>query len=257
MSHEVEYHDSMMKMLEMIWGEGFMSPGGTENVDFMVEGLDIRGRHVLDIGCGMGGPDCHLSEHYGAHVTGVDLEAQLIENARHRAENRGLQSQCEFVLVEPGPLPFPDSHFDLIISAGAFTQTPDKTGMFAECYRVLRPGGSMSNFDWTKSEETISSDMAYFFKMEDLTYALERPETYRELFQSAGFTGITIEDGSDWYRRQSREEYQLIKGEMYARLVEAIGQQDTDHFVEDWRAMAIVFEAGELTQTYCRARKPL
>lgn len=115
----------------------------------------------------------------------------------------------------------------------------------------------MSTFDWTKLEETVSSDMAYFFKMEGLTYALERPETYRELLQLTGFTGISIEDGSDWYCRQSQEEYQLIKGEMNARLVEVIGQQDTDHFVENWRAMAIVFKKGELTQTYCRARKPL
>ena len=255
MSHEVEYNDSMIKMLELIWGDGFMAPGGTENVDLMVNGIDIRGRHVLDIGCGLGGPDCHLAEQFGAHITGIDLEPLLIENARSRAQSKGLQSHCEFILVDHGPLPFRDSHFDFIISAGAFTQTPDKTNLFAECFRVLRPGGSLSSFDWTKREETISSDMAYFFKMEGLTYALEKPETYRELFKSSGFTGISIQDGSDWYRRQAREEYQLIKGKMNARLVEVIGQQATDHFVEDWRSMAIVFEKGELTQTYCRARK--
>lgn len=33
MDREVEYHPSMMKMLELIWGDGFMSPGGTDNVD--------------------------------------------------------------------------------------------------------------------------------------------------------------------------------------------------------------------------------
>jgi len=93
--------------------------------------------------------------------------------------------------------------------------------------------------------------------MEDLTYELEKRETYGDLFLASGFTDIFIEDCSDWYRRQVREEYYSIKGKIYARLVEAIGQQDTDYFVENWRAMAIVFEKGELTQTYCRARKPL
>ena len=47
MGHEVEYDDSMMKMMELIWGDGFMAPGGTENVDSMVNGVDIRGRRVL------------------------------------------------------------------------------------------------------------------------------------------------------------------------------------------------------------------
>ena len=115
----------------------------------------------------------------------------------------------------------------------------------------------MSNYDWTKPQAGISEDMKYFCKLEGLTYALETPATYRDLYQSAGFTDISLVDGSDWYRRQSRAEYELIKGDMYAQLVEAIGQQDANHFVESWRAMAIVCEKGELMQTYFRARKPI
>ena len=61
MSHEIEYNDAMMKMLELIWGEGFMAPGGTGNVDKMVEGLDLQGKRVLDIGRGIGGPDFYLA----------------------------------------------------------------------------------------------------------------------------------------------------------------------------------------------------
>ena len=253
MGHEIEYHVAMMKMLELIWGEGFMAPGGTGNVDRMVEGLDLQGRQVLDIGCGLGGPDFHLARKHGASTTGIDLEPHLIECAKVTAIEKGLQSQCEFILVEPGPLPFPDQHFDLVISSGAFTQTADKRGLFADCLRVLRPGGTVRSYEWTKAEDSVSEDMKYFFKMEGLTYALEKPDTYRELYQSAGFTNVSLSDGSDWYRRRSREEYELIKGDMYAQLVEVIGQQDADHFVENWRAMVIVCEKGELTQTYFRA----
>jgi ubiquinone/menaquinone biosynthesis C-methylase UbiE len=255
MGHEIEYHDAMMKMLELIWGEGFMAPGGTGNVDRMVDGLDLQGKRVLDIGCGLGGPDFHLAEKLGAETTGIDLEPHLIESARERAQKNGLQSKCEFLLVEPGPLPFPDQHFDLVISSGAFTQIPDKSGIFTECFRVLRPGGSVRNYDWTKPESGISENMKYFFKLEGLTYALEMPETYRKLFQSAGFSDISLVDGSDWYRRRAREEYELIKGGLYAQLLDAIGQKDADHFVESWRAMVVVCDRGELTQTYFRARK--
>ncbi len=253
MGHDIEYHDAMMKMLELIWGEGFMAPGGFGSVDKMVEGLDLQGKRVLDIGCGLGGPDCYLAEKLGAETTGIDLEPHLIESARERAQKNGLQSKCEFLLVEPGPLPFPDQHFDLVISSGAFTQIPDKSGIFTECFRVLRPGGSVSSYEWTTTQDTISEDMKYFFKMEGLTYALETLETYRELYQSAGFAHVSHSDGSDWYRRRSREEYELIKGDMYPQLVESIGQKDADHFVGNWLAMVIVCEKGELTQTYFRA----
>jgi len=256
MGHEIEYHDAMMKMLELIWGEGFMAPGGTGNVDKMVKGLNLQDRRVLDIGCGMGGPDCHLAEKHGARTTGIDLEPQLIESARARAQQKGLQSQCEFIQVEPGALPFPDQHFDLVISSGAFTQIADKPDEFAECFRVLKPAGLVSSYEWTKPHAAVSEDLKYFFKMEGLTYVLETPEAYRDLYQSAGFTDIAMVDGSDWYCRRSRAEYGLIKGDLYAQLVKAIGRQDADHFVESWRAMVIVCEKGELTQTYFRAHKP-
>jgi phosphoethanolamine N-methyltransferase len=256
MSEDVEYHDSMIKMLELIWGEGFMAPGGTDNIDRLVQGLDLEGKQVLDIGCGLGGPDCYLAREYGAFTSGIDLEPQLLENARKMADKLKLQSQCSFLQVEPGPLPFPDESFDLIISSGAFTQIPDKKNLFAECLRVLKPGGLVSAYDWTTPYDTTSEEMAYFFKMEGLTYALERPDAFAELFRAAGFTNVTAADDQGWYRRQSRAEYELIKGDLYSRMVEAMGTADADHFVKNWRAMVRVCEKGELTQNYFRAYKP-
>ena len=256
MSYETEYHEAMMTMLELIWGKGFMAPGGTGNVDRMVEGLHLENRRVLDIGCGLGGPDFHLAEKHGAYTTGIDLEPHLIDSALATVQEKGLQSRCDFILVEPGPLPFPDQHFDLVISSGAFTQVPDKRGLFAECSRVLKPGGVVSNYDWTTPEKAVSADMANFIELEGLTYAMESPETYCELYRETGFIDISVVDGSAWYRRRSREEYELIKGDLYPRMKKLMGQQDADHFVENWHAMVIVCEKGELMQTYFRARKP-
>jgi phosphoethanolamine N-methyltransferase len=54
MGHEVEYTDAMIKMLELIWGEGFMAPGGPELADRLVAGIDLEGKRLLDIGSGLG-----------------------------------------------------------------------------------------------------------------------------------------------------------------------------------------------------------
>jgi hypothetical protein len=98
--------------------------------------------------------------------------------------------------------------------------------------------------------------MEYFFELEGLTYALEKPKTYRDLYREAGFTDISIVDGSDWYRRRSSEEYALLKGDLYPQMLAAMGRKDADHFVESWRAMVFVCETGELMQTYFRATHP-
>jgi phosphoethanolamine N-methyltransferase len=55
-AHASEYHDSLVTLLEWIWGTDYMAPGGEGNVDKMVRGLDLAGKQVLDIGCGIGGP---------------------------------------------------------------------------------------------------------------------------------------------------------------------------------------------------------
>ncbi len=143
-----EYHDAMIILLETIWGKGFMAPGGAGNVAKQVNGLDLAGKRVLDIGCGLGGPDHILAGEYGATVVGIDLEENLIERAKAGAVELGVDRQTEFMVVEAGPLAFPKATFDVILSSGAFTQIVDKQKMFEECRRVLKPGGVLTSYDW-------------------------------------------------------------------------------------------------------------
>ena len=103
----------------------------------------------------------------------------------------------------------------------------------------------MRNFEWTTSSDTLSEDLLYFFEVEDLSYALELPGDYESYLRAAGFGDISVADDSGWYRRQSREEYELLKGRLYQQMVYLLGKADADHFVENWRAMAIVFENGD------------
>ena len=256
MTYVAEYHDNMVKMLELIWGEGYMAPGGRGNVAILLEGTEPEGKRILDIGCGIGGPAMDMARLHGAEVVGIDLESPLIHRANASAEKLGLQDRCTFECVAPGELRFSDGSFDIVVSSGAITQTEAKASMFGECYRVLRPGGYLSCYEWMKSEGEYSDDMHYWFKLEGLTYALETLEKYGERLREAGFADVQTMDASDWYRAEARREYNLIRGDLYARLVELLGQGDADHFVEDWRAMVVVCDSGEMRQGYCRGRRP-
>jgi ubiquinone/menaquinone biosynthesis C-methylase UbiE len=179
-----------------------------------------------------------------------------VERANEAANRLGLAGQCRFETVEIGPLPFADQSFDVVVSAGALTQTEDKATVFRECWRVLRPGGTISLYDWTKSAAEISDDMRYWFKMEGLTYALETLEAYGGHLKSAGFVDVEIEDASDWYQNQAQAEYELMRGDLYPRMLELLGKESADHFVENWRAMVVVCKSGEMRQGYCRGRRP-
>ena len=254
--HVDEYHDALVDLLELIWGPGFMAPGGPGCVAKMVAGLDLNQCKVLDIGCGIGGPAMLLAQEYGARVVGIDLEAPLIERAQRVASQRGLDGKVTFKVVEAGPLAAQDGEFDVVYSAGAFTQVDDKLAMFKECRRVLKPGGILTCYDWTKSPGEYSEDMRYWFKMEGLTYAMRTLDEHGVLLEQAGFEDIQMTDASQWYRRKAREEYEQLKTELYPKMLELMPQSQADYFVENWRAMVVVCDKGEMQQSFYRARNP-
>ena len=255
-SHVDEYDDAMVAMLELIWGDGFLAPGGAETVRKAVSGLDLTDKRVLDIGCGIGGGDLVLAGELGARVTGIDLEAPLIERAQRAAAAAGLADRITFRQTEPGPLDFADGSFDLVYSSGCFTQVEDKAGMFTEVLRVLRPGGTFTVYDWMKGPEPYSDDMRTWFKLEGLSYAMETLEAHGRLLAEAGFGDIALEDDGGWYRDHCRGEYEKMQGPLKDPMLATLGREKQEHFIENWRAMLVVLENGELRPGFYRGRKP-
>lgn len=252
-----EYDARMVAMLELIWGEGFLAPGGAAYVREHLAGLDLRGQRVLDVGSGLGGGALVIAGELGAdEVIGLDIERPLVERARAYAARAGLAERVDFRLTAPGPLPLPDAHVDLVYSSGAFTQIDDKESLFAECFRVLKPGGRLVVYDWMKPDGPPSDDMLYFYQMEGLTYAMRSLEAHEGLLRGAGFVDIQLEDCSDWYRGEARAEWERMKGELYPVMADRLGKEGADHFVEDWRSMVVVLDKGELRPGRYRARRP-
>jgi len=254
--HQDEYHDAMIDMLELIWGQGFLIPAGPENVRRIVAGLDLADKRVLDIGSGIGGPALILAGEKGARVVGIDLEAPLVARAQAYAEAAGLAGRVEFRRVTPGPLRFDDETFDIVYSSGVFTQVDDKLAMFKEVHRVLRPGGVLTCYDWMKSDEPYSAEMLYWFKVEGLTYAMETLEAHGRILKEAGFADIELEDDQQAYRDLCPREYEQMRGPLKARMIDLLGRAQQEHFLEDWRAMVVVLDKGELRPGFYRARKP-
>ena len=141
-SEHQEYDDDLLNVLETVWGRGFLSPGGVDEVDAYLAGIHVSGKTVLDIGCGVGGVDLHLvREHRVAYVTGIDIESNLIERCQQLASENGLQNALDFLQVEPGPLPFGDASFDIVTSKDSIIHIADKAQLSRDIFRVLSPGG--------------------------------------------------------------------------------------------------------------------
>jgi len=99
---------------------------------------EVRGKNVLDLGCGEGGYARELAKR-GATVTGVDGSARLIEVARERST-----SDITYVHANANALDTIDaSSFDLVVASMSLMDVEDYDGAIREAHRVLRAGGEL------------------------------------------------------------------------------------------------------------------
>jgi phosphoethanolamine N-methyltransferase len=252
------YNQPLIAFLEDLWGEGFLSPGGAAEVGRVLDGVDLAGKRVLDIGCGSGAIATLLVTEYGAaHVTGIDVEDPVCTAARARVAAAGLSDRIDIVKVQPGPMPFADAYFDVVFSKDSILHIPDKVAMATEVFRILKPGGQFAASDWLIShDDTPSPEMIHYLRMEDLEFAMASPTRYRAAMEAAGFADVVLVNRNPWYAEVAKAELAALTGPNEAAWKKRHAPAFIDHQIALWTAMVPVLETGEHCPHHIKGRKP-
>jgi phosphoethanolamine N-methyltransferase len=254
----LEYPDEVIDRLQLLWGEGFMSPGGPEEVKRIVRGIELDGKRVLDIGCGSGGPAAVLAGELGARVTGLDVEAPVLKRAQAHAEAAGLTGRLDFVLAAPGPLPFADASFDLVFSKDALIHVPDKAAIYSEILRVLRPGGRFVASDWLAGEGAENDpEFRRFVAAEGgMSFTMATAAATAGAMRQAGFVEVETADRNAWYAECARRELDALLGELRPVAVARMGSERFETWIVRRRLIAAIANSGSLRPTDLRGRRP-
>ncbi|OCW58000.1 SAM-dependent methyltransferase [Hoeflea olei] len=253
-----EYDDTAIRFLEALWGEGFLSPGGPDEVRRVVDHLDFAGKRVLDIGCGSGGITLFLACEYApAEIVGYDVEQPVIDVASRRAKEQGLDRVARFVRGEPGPLPFPVESFDIVFSKDALIHVADKERLFQDIFRLLKPGGQFAASDWLTSHDgEPSAAMKTYLAAEGLSFGMASAARYAAAMRDAGFVDVATVNRNGWYREVARGELERLKGPLYAPVAAAVGADYVDKNIRTWSAMQTVLDSGEHCPTHVFGTRP-
>jgi arsenite methyltransferase len=174
-----------------------------------------QGETVLDLGAGAGFDAFLAARQVGpsGRVIGVDMTPAMIEKARANAAKAGL-ANVAFRLGEIEHLPVADASVDVIMSNCVINLSPDKQAVFAEAYRVLKPGGRLAVSDVVATEplpEALAKSVAAHA---GCIAGAADVASLRRILTAAGFAEIRIDINErsrefirDWLPGSGAESY--------------------------------------------------
>ena len=156
------YYDLVTDFYEFGWGLSFhfaprhrgesFKESLTRHEHYLADRLSLKpGMQVLDMGCGVGGPMRALAHYSGASFVGINNNAYQIERAKVHTED--VQSLCRFIRGDYMQIPESDDCYDAAINIEAAAHAPDKTALYREILRVLRPGACFAGYEWCLTDK--------------------------------------------------------------------------------------------------------
>lgn len=151
--------------------------------------------HLLDIGCGLGGPARTAAARHGCRVSGIDLSEDYVRTAAALTRLVGLEDRTDWHHGSALALPWPAAHFDAAMTIHVGMNIADKDRLFAEAARVLRPGARFGVYDVMRTD---AGEKALRFPVPWATDAstsfVEPPARYRAGLERAGFRVVAERD---------------------------------------------------------------
>lgn len=164
--------------------------------DLATAAAPSRDMEILDIGSGLGGAARYLASNFGCKVTGIDLMQSYCDVAAMLTERCGLSDRIRFKQGDALALPFPDASFDQVWTQHVTMNIADKSRLYAEMRRVLRPKGRLAIYDPLQAGSDPIQYPVPWAPDERTSFVLTELQL-KQFLSDAGFTPLSWEDKTE------------------------------------------------------------
>ena len=229
-----QYDKRNIQTMETLYGEGYLSMGGDDEVAKIVSPVKLDGLDVLDIGCGLGGASITLARDHQARVCGIDIDAGVLERANELVVKSNLQQQVQLLRFDPGPLPFADQAYDVVYLTAVSCHIEELGPFLAEIKRIIRPGGCLLGGEWFKaSENEAYRQWDNMLRDRGLNFYFVTLDGLRQAFTDVGFDTVSMHDQSQRVADLAADYLQRVEVELQQELLGALGSDEYAALI-DW-----------------------
>ena len=222
------YYDVVTDFYEHGWGQSFhfATRAMGESFDaslaraehYLAHRLGLQpGMRVLDVGCGVGGPMRSIARFSGASVEGVNNNDYQLEKVRSHNDEAGLSHLCSAFKGDFMNLQVSDGFYDAAYEIEATCHAPDKTAVYSEIHRVLKPGALFSGYEWCMTGAFDPADPRHQWIKSEIETGDGLPDidTIEQTVQALEAAGFEVLDSFDAALRSDPETpwYLPLRGE--------------------------------------------
>jgi 24-methylenesterol C-methyltransferase len=191
------------------------------------------GQRVLDVGCGVGGPMRAIAAYSQSHITGITINDYQVARARSHNKKARLDHLCEVVCGNFMTMPFEDNSFDGAYSIEATCHAPVLQDVYAEVFRVLKPGSLYVTYEWVTTPQFRADNAEHVEIIHGIEHgdALPGLRSYKEVGEIAKAAGFQVLQDRDlalppaqpWWKRLKMGRLSYYRNHLVIALLSFLG----------------------------------
>lgn len=251
------YDQRNIDTLEMVYGKGYLSAGGDEEVKRIFNGIDTKGKRVLDLGCGLGGATVVMIKYLNtAEVIAYDIDTEVLSKAKTLVEENGIADRVNLIKGNPGPLQFKDQGFDIVYTTAVSCHIKELKPFFDEIHRVLKPSGWLIGCEWLKRKDNQAFKVwDNMLRERGLNFYFVSPTSFHEALEHSGFANIQLLDRTQVFTEYSAQAQLRVMNELKPDLLTTLGSEGYEAFLNWTTVRYETLQNRGMYQQYFRGQK--